>query len=220
MKEKLLLRTNELIADCRELIELAKKIESHRYHGGSGEAKFRAFKTSAIYFLNSIDDNSEYYKVFKASVLYFKTYNLEVALELLKKIKKDIETDWFKSLRGLISADIFTDFFQMAEHLLEEKYKDAAAVIIGSILEENLRELCNHNKIEISTVDSKTGKSKYKKAETMNTELCKNDVYNILTQKSVTAWLALRNNAAHGKYTEYDIHQVENLLNSVRDFTN
>ena len=106
----------------------------------------------------------------------------------------------------------------MAEHLLEENYKDPAAVIIGSVLEENLRELCNRNNIAITTTDPKTGKVKPNKAETMNVDLCKNGVYNILVQKSVTAWLDLRNNAAHGKYGEYDLTQVKNLLQSVRDF--
>jgi len=52
----------------------------------------------------------------------------------------------------------------------------------------------------------------------MNVDLCRNGVYNTLVQKSVTAWLDLRNNAAHGKYGEYDLSQVKNLLQSVRDF--
>jgi hypothetical protein len=30
----------------------------------------------------------------------------------------------------------------MAEHLLDQKYKDPATVVVGSVLEEHLRQLC------------------------------------------------------------------------------
>jgi hypothetical protein len=44
------------------------------------------------------------------------------------------------------------------------------------------------------------------------------DIYNLLVQKSVTAWLDLRNKAAHGHYTTYDTAQVNLMLAGVRDF--
>jgi len=37
----------------------------------------------------------------------------------------------------------------------------------------------------------------------MNADLAKVKVYGILEQKNVTAWLDLRNRAAHGKYLEF-----------------
>jgi hypothetical protein len=43
-------------------------------------------------------------------------------------------------------------------------------------------------------------------------------VYTKLEQKSVTSWLALRNEAAHGNYDRYTIEQVYGLLRDVRDF--
>lgn len=39
-----------------------------------------------------------------------------------------------------------------------------------------------------------------------------------LEQKSVTAWLDLRNKAAHGEYSEYNENQVKQLIIGVRDF--
>ena len=52
----------------------------------------------------------------------------------------------------------------------------------------------------------------------MNSELTKAEAYSKLDQKSVTAWLDLRNKAAHGKYDEYDLKQVALLNQGVRDF--
>ena len=52
----------------------------------------------------------------------------------------------------------------------------------------------------------------------MNNDLAFADVYSKLDQKNVTAWLDLRNKAAHGKYDEYNADQVRNLLVGVREF--
>jgi len=221
MKEKLLKKIDDLIAKCKELLEHAKRFDNNLSIRDDGRrmAEFKAFKTSTLSFLaHTIGKDEKYYKDFDYDVIHFKGYNLTVALELLQNIRTDIDEGWLDNIKGIVSAELFSDFLEMAEHLLEENYKDPAAVIIGSVLEENLRELCNRNNIAITTTDPKTGKVKPNKAEIMNVDLCKNGVYNILVQKSVTAWLDLRNNAAHGKYGEYDLTQVKNLLQSVRDF--
>ena len=49
------------------------------------------------------------------------------------------------------------------------------------------------------------GNLRPKKTDRMNSELTKAEAYSKLDQKSVTAWLDLRNKAAHGKYDEYDL---------------
>jgi hypothetical protein len=57
-----------------------------------------------------------------------------------------------------------------------------------------------------------------KKADTMNADLVKAGAYSRLDQKNVTAWLGLRNDAAHGNYGAYDGAQVALLVSSIRDF--
>jgi len=106
----------------------------------------------------------------------------------------------------------------MAEYLLEENYKDAAAVMIGSVLEEHLRSLCVEN--SVSLFDESNEKQIPKKASRLNDDLAKKGVYNKLTQKNVTSWLDLRNNAAHGKYVEYNIGQVKLMDQGVSQFLN
>jgi hypothetical protein len=53
---------------------------------------------------------------------------------------------------------------------------------------------------------------------TINSELCAAGVYLKADQKSVTAWLDLRNSAAHGKYTDYTKDQILIMLQGVRNF--
>ncbi|MFZ0592306.1 MAG: hypothetical protein WAM39_17735, partial [Bryobacteraceae bacterium] len=95
----------------------------------------------------------------------------------------------------LVHADVFSDFLEMADHLLEQGYKDAAAVIVGSVLEEHLRKLCQKHGLG-TTINSGAPK----KADLINADLAGAMVYPKLDQKNVTAWLDVRNKAAHGKY--------------------
>jgi hypothetical protein len=56
------------------------------------------------------------------------------------------------------------------------------------------------------------------KADLMTSDLCKANVYGNLDHKNVTAWLDLRNKAAHGKYSEYTIEHVEIMYLGVLNF--
>lgn len=135
---------------------------------------------------------------------------------ILQALKSDLEAGYMQSATELIHASTFADFLAMAEHLLSEGYKDAAAVIAGSSLEAHLRNLCVKHSVALD-VTTPRGTTP-KKADVMNGDLGGADVYNKLDQKSVTAWLDLRNKAAHGRYAEYTQAQVEMLIPSIREF--
>lgn len=83
----------------------------------------------------------------------------------------------------------------------------------GGVLEEHLRKLAAKTGLETEKPDGSP-----KKADAVNAELAQEGAYNKLVQKSVTAWLDLRNSVAHGRYDAYDHSQVEALVRDVRDF--
>ena len=139
-------------------------------------------------------------------------YNLEILVGILKALRADYIAGYFQTVQELIHADIFSDFLEMAEYLLDKEYKDPSAVLIGGVLEEHLRKLCQKN--NISTISN----DRPKKADAMNTELYTKGIYSKLDQKNVTAWLDLRNKSAHGQYDEYTKEQVNLMLMGVRDF--
>lgn len=128
----------------------------------------------------------------------------------------DLENGYLDTLKQLVQAEFFADFLDMASHLLAEGYKDPAAVLVGSTLENHLKELCKIHNIE-SQIQSKD-RTRRKSADLLNAELAKASVYSKLDQKSVTAWLDLRNQAAHGGYEQYNQQQVQLMLEGVRDF--
>jgi hypothetical protein len=156
-----------------------------------------------------------YYTSLQAAVKKY-GFNNNDAIPTLVGIAEALKTayasGYLNQIEELIHADLFSDFLDMGEYLLKEGYKDPAAVIIGGVLEEHLRKLCLKNTIDITINKSP------KKADTMNADLAKSNVYNRLDQKSITAWLDLRNKAAHGKYEEYTDDQVQVALLGIRDF--
>jgi hypothetical protein len=107
---------------------------------------------------------------------------------------------------------VFADFLEMAEHLTDSGYKDAGAVIAGSTLEAHLR------KLAVKYGLSPTSGGRPTKADTLNAEIAKAGGYSKLDQKNVTAWLGLRNDAAHGNYAAYDKSQVTLQIAGIRDF--
>ncbi|MGB5925627.1 MAG: hypothetical protein WBH01_05990 [Dehalococcoidia bacterium] len=137
---------------------------------------------------------------------------IPVLVGIVQALKTAYESGYLYEVEELIHAELFSDFLDMGQYLLKEGYKDPAAVIIGGVLEEHLRKLCLKNSINIKTKD------RLKKADAMNADLANSNVYNRLDQKNITAWLDLRNKAAHGKYTEYTEDQVELTLQGIRDF--
>jgi len=133
-------------------------------------------------------------------------------LGIVAALRDDLRDGYVNTLVELVHADIFADFLDMAYHLQEAGFKDAAAVITGSTLESHIKKICSKYSIDVEN-DGKPIKT-----EKLNADLVKSEAYGKLDQKNITAWLDLRNKAAHGKYSEYTSDQVELLISGVRDF--
>jgi hypothetical protein len=140
-------------------------------------------------------------------------YRVKALIGVARALREDYAAGYVTSVEEILHADVFADFLEMADELLGKGYKDAAAVIAGTVLEEQLRKLAGRANL---TVQDDQGKPL--KAERLNADLTKATVYNALDQKSVTAWLGLRNDAAHGHYERYDEQQVRLVIEGVRNF--
>lgn len=217
----LITRVDKLLEDASELFKTRK--ESYEL-GLMSSIKSKVIRVDEIGMLNfrlmSLSfieklygkDNLYYITFFNASKeSYF--FGLEKCKSILDSIKNEIESGWLSELKDLVSADIFSDFLDMAKYFLDEKYKDAAAVIIGSVLEKHLKNVAERNEIEI--FNEKDGKSIPKKISLINDELYKKSIYNQIVHKSIIHIFSIRNEAAHGNYEKYKLNDVENMYNSV-----
>jgi hypothetical protein len=215
MKEKLIERIAQLISQGQDVLSTKQQMQHNGFRVNAG--KMQGFRSALLSFIERIYGKEHtFYNEVSNSVVTNYPSNIEAGMEILKVMKDEISGDWLFKVKELVSAELFSDFIEMAEHLLSQGYKDPAAVILGSVLEEHLRQLCIAKNIEIEI--NTNGKLVPKTADGLNIDLAKAEVYTKLDQKQITAWQDLRNKAAHGKYSDYNNAQVELMLSGVIGF--
>lgn len=132
---------------------------------------------------------------------------------ILRAIKDDYSAGYLQTVKDLIQAGVFENFLEMADELLLKNYKDAAAVITGSALEEHVRKLANNASLPIQ--DAKSRKRKF---DELTIDLVKVGIFSETQRKILIAWYGIRNDAAHGNYTHVIEGDVKNMIQGVRDF--
>lgn len=219
------MKLSDLVTRIDEIIALGEQVLATRYaqvaHGQNFNyvkpAPMAGFRTAALSFIDRVYGASHpHFSQFEDRTKASYAGDAERGLAILQAIRSEIAGGWLFTVKGMVASELFSDFLDMAEHLLGQGYKDAAAVMIGSVLEEHLRQLCQRHSIDVA--DEKDGKLVPRKADRLNSELAKSSVYSAIDQKQVTAWLGLRNEAAHGHYDQYTTQQVEQLLSGVISF--
>jgi hypothetical protein len=137
------------------------------------------------------------------------SYYMPGCLGVLESAYEDFKLDLLEDTKAIITAEVFTDFIEQAEYLLDEGYKLPAAVLMRGVLEDSLRTLCK--KAKISLTDKP-------KLNWMNSELVKVGFYNKNVHKQVTAWAAIGNSAAHMKIDEFSEIDVKNMISGIINF--
>src|SRR6266511_365460 len=94
--------------------------------------------------------NSHYTKDIFAIIddSFHTSYKVELIIGILTALKGDLADGHLTSLSELIHGETFNSYLDMAEYLLVEGYKDAAAVIAGSTLEVHFRQFCARHGID------------------------------------------------------------------------
>lgn len=153
--------------------------------------------------------DSVYYQNFVSHVGAEFIEDVEYGIGVLRALKEDLELGYLTKIKDLVIAEVFTDFLDMAEHLLENGYKDPAASLIGAVLENGLRKISEKHNIPVKSNDD---------IGSLNTKIADKEIYNRSVQKQIQAWKAIRDNAAHGKFDEYKSDHVKSMLEGVRRF--
>lgn len=195
--------------------------DNDKKHGGSfpGLSTMYQFFTSTKATIERITgQESQYFKQIESILDKDLIDNAKVfeVMGVVNSLSSDLSMGYLQTFEQLIHSNMFSDYLEMSVYLLSEDYKDPAAVIAGSTLEVHLRNLCTKNGIDIEVND--TDSVKPKKASELNSHLYKLKVYNKLDMQAVTSWLAIRNDAAHGKYDEYTKEQIMNMVSGIREF--
>jgi len=198
---------NRALTRLDELIALGKE-------GRADPLAARRFATSAKNLLqNVLGKDSVHFQAFEEVMnqLYEADdlqYSAAELLGVIHAARDDIAAGFIFTRDLLVSAANFGDILEQAEHLLSAGYKDAAAVLTGAVLESSLRKLCDKRGVAYTPKET---------MEPLNVKLAKDGAYQRMTQKMITTWGDLRNNAAHGdfeKYTDADVRQMLHWVGS------
>ncbi len=196
--DKLMSRMNQLL----ELGEEVLSTWSGHYDDGVKAEMFYHWKASSLSALQNIfGDNSTHFRGFQQDCRLNWHHEAVIGQGILKAAKEDIEGGYLAKLEAMVAADVFSDFLEMAEHLLDNGFYHPAASLIGAVLEDGLRKI-----------------AKNKDISSLNGKLADKQVYNRLVQKQVKLWEDIRNNADHGKFSVYTPEMVKDMVSGVRRF--
>jgi len=156
--------------------------------------------------------DSDVYALFEQTVgAGLTAERLRQAVGVLRGLADEWDAGLLRNRELLVSADLFEDSLELAEYLLDKGYKDPAAVVVGAVLESALRKMRQLRSIPLGGRET---------LEPLNVALAKHDppAYNAAMFKQITAWGNIRNDAAHGRWDQYNAQQVNLTLQGVRNF--
>lgn len=169
-------------------------------------AALEAWETACLHIVDlTFDEDSIYYEKLSDS---FDDTNLEAqkncGIAIMESAREEIEKGFLYEIKHLLVVDLFDSVLEQAEHLLENEFKDAAAILGRVIIENSLKAIAVKNKIELP--------EKIKLAE-LNTLLWKQEIYTKNIWRITQGHIDTGNFAAHGDFGKYDRKSVEDMLN-------
>ncbi|MEQ1320025.1 HEPN domain-containing protein [Acinetobacter guillouiae] len=217
MSQKILDRYAQLVDEARA-IESLSTVKHHEYGsyetlGDEGDAKFLEWKVKVKnLIIISCGEKSIHFKCLIQSEepqsYDTNTRVIQRLTPVLTAAYDDLKSGFLLTFKQIVQAEVFDSELEQAKSLLDSGYKNAAAVIAGTVLETAIKELCLNNGI---TLDRK-------KLTHLNDDLAKASIYNKLQQKQITALADIRNNAAHGDFDQFTKEDVERMIDDIERF--
>lgn len=211
---------DELISELDSLIEEGNRLNESfslegmmTYESDVPENEHRAFVTSALAAIERIaGKNSQYFerapKPESDDLLSVASSNSVIpGLQgALTSLRDAVEAGLLESIESRLRASIHDDMLEQGADLLDSDYHVATMVLIGGVIENHLKQLCENRNLSWSGQGSI---SKYN-------NLLKEDVYKQTIWRRVQAVGDVRNDAAHGDVEKVDQADAKDSLNFVR----
>jgi len=213
IKEKIIEKFNKLLAEGKQIFATSGW-DGKNYRRFPSNSDYLRFRTESLNLIEKVCGKnsahcSELKRIAEGKETANNPYYFSICYGVLEAAYNDFNEDFLFEIRALVSAEILDDFLEQAEILLKNGYYIPAASLIGAVLEDSLRKICEKNSIE---VPEKT------KIDTLNIELAKAGIYNKLVQKEITAKADIRNNADHGNFDKFSKDDVEDMIKWIRRF--
>ena len=199
----------------QQLIQLGHSYVGYKPAGEDvSEGNYHEWRLASVSFLRTVLGASNHYCKFFDERIYpnpaERAKKIDEGLGILRAVNGEIEFGPLPQIEGLISGEIFGDFLDMAEHLLEQNYVVVAPSLIGAVLEDALRRIAKAHGIPV--------KPESDNIASLNNKLADASVYTNFVRKKVALWNAIRDNADHGKFADNGGQDARGMLEGVRDF--
>ena len=209
--EKLTARLDDLITKADQVLATHKP-NPPNYIGFTtlNSGAFAEWQTQSLSFLiNLLGASHVYVESFRERVEHGHRSDVGVGKGILQAVREDLSLGYLAEVRALVAAEVFSDFLEMADHLLDAGYHDPAASLSGAVLENGLRQIAAKHGVTVKARDD---------LSSLNSKCAAAGVYNRLVQKKAQVWIGVRNHADHGEFSEYQESDVRDMLAGVRDF--
>lgn len=140
-------------------------------------------------------------------------WKAEQLVAIVQALRDDYAVGGLIGVEEVVHADLFDDFLSMALELLEKGFVAPASVMAGSVLEEHLKKLALRHQVELSMDNGRP-----KPVEVLSIDLRKIEAVTEVQRKSIVAWYAQRNEAAHGRTDDLSAEDIKRSISGVRDF--
>jgi len=138
---------------------------------------FTEWQTQSLAFLvNLLGDGHVYVRTFRETVDGGYQGAVKAGKGILIAVREDVAGGYLTRLKALVAAEVFSEFVEMGEHLLDAGYKDPAASLAGAVLENGLRQIANQHGTKLRAKED---------LSSLSSKLAQAGVYNRLTQKKV-----------------------------------
>lgn len=190
---------DDIIIKFNELIEKSKRSCEEFTASKDGNLTpdlYWEVRTSGLNLLARLTNQDSFYV---RELRDMKNINAFIMKGILEAALVDFTQGFMADNKLLVSAEVFADFLVQAEVLLENDYKDAAAVIIRAVLEDGLRRVCNARGLQFNARDGINELAK---------SLVKANTITSVQFKEIEAKKEVGNKAAHGKFSEFTKEDV------------
>lgn len=172
---------------------------------------FNEWRTRSLNSMRAyLPDNHPSITEFNELVIHVQRGAVRQGVGILRGLAADAADGYlFMRMTTLITAEVFNDFLEMAEHLLEAEHYHAAAGLIGAVLEDSLRKIADAQGITYTKRDG---------IDSLNQALAKEGIYTAIVKKNVEVWKQVRNDSDHGHFDQVTLDDVRSMLRGVEDF--
>ena len=207
-------RLRELIDEGKQVAKLEKPGYDSSYFQDEGKSRVVSWVTKARNILEvALGKQGPHLHHFDETIpnggvnFIEHEYHIYPLVGVLIGALDDLEHGFLVGQEFFIAGEVFDSILEQAKYLVQNDYKDPAAVLARVVLEDALKRIARSENIDDN-----------QKASVINDALKKKGRYSQPQWRFIQGWLDIGNSAAHGKFDQYSQDDVVKMIDDIERF--